>query len=200
MKRQNRYKIAVMAGICIMALSGCDNSVKVENNQRLVYGEVQKIVGNDVVLSRPYEEETDINQDIVQGDLNINQNTAQSDLMDSQDGMLEEETEPDAEVIASVQLPVGMKIHKGEAEISFTEIQEGDSLKILLQKDSSGIEVPVEAWVGELTEKEKKALQKEERTTAVAQEDQSSSNIEDYAEEESLPQKSSIQDDVLISE
>lgn len=189
-----------MAGICIMALSGCDNSVKVEDNQRLVYGEVQKIVGNDVVLSRIYEEETDIDQDIVQGDLNINQNTAQSDLMDSQDGMLQEETEPDAEVIASVQLPVGMKIHKGETEISFTEIQEGDPLKILLQKDSSGIEVPVEAWVGELTEKEKKALQKEERTTAVAQEDQSSSTIEDYAEEESLPQKSSIQDDVLISE
>ena len=37
-----------------------------------------------------------------------------------------------------------------------------------MEKDSSGIEVPVEAWVAELTEKEKESLENEEPTTAVS--------------------------------
>ena len=56
MKKQNKYFIAVIASCCIVALSGCDNnSVKVGNNQKLVYGTVEKIVGNEIVLQRQYE-------------------------------------------------------------------------------------------------------------------------------------------------
>ena len=190
-KKQNKYFIAVIVSCCIVALSGCDNnSVKVGNNQKLVYGTVEKIVGNEIVLQRQYEsgkEESDTTET-----QNLSEQSSSADTLskesetesssgneneESQSSVTEEEenqkqseanTSENTEVIVALQLPVGITIHKENKTINFTEIQEGDPLKILMEKDSSGIEVPVEAWVAELTEKEKESLENEEPTTAVS--------------------------------
>ena len=191
MKKQNKYFIAVIRAISEFALSGCDNnSVKVGNNQKLVYGTVEKIVGNEIVLQRQYEsgkEESDTTET-----QNLSEQSSSADTLskesetesssgneneESQSSVTEEEenqkqseanTSENTEVIVALQLPVGITIHKENKTINFTEIQEGDPLKILMEKDSSGIEVPVEAWVAELTEKEKESLENEEPTTAVS--------------------------------
>lgn len=188
MKRQNKYFIAVIVSCCIVALSGCDsNSVKVANDQRLVYGTVEKIVGNEIVLARQYESKEEENntteeqnQSEPSSSLDVSSEAESTEESESSSSIKEGEskesessessetiTSDNTEVIIALQLPVGMPIHKEKEEISFTEIEEGDPLKILMEKDSSGIEVPVEAWVAELTEKEKKSLEAEEPTTAV---------------------------------
>ncbi|CVI66726.1 hypothetical protein NDGK_00654 [Clostridiales bacterium CHKCI001] len=194
MKRQNKYFIAVIASCCIVALSGCDNSsVKVGNDQRLVYGTVEKIVGNEIVLQRQYEsreEENNTKEDSSSSEQSFSsdsssaqesreesesssgseeesQEESESSLDSEEESQNETDISDDTEVIVALQLPVGIPIHKENKEISFTEIEEGDPLKILMEKDSSGIEVPVEAWVAELTKKEKKSLEAQEPTTAV---------------------------------
>lgn len=186
MKRRSKYLMAIMAGVCIMAFSGCaSDSVKVKENQKLVYGEVEKIVGNEVILSRSYES-TEEDMEAAQNSLNSstesssgNSSEAASESIEQQsESSINQESEMSSEmsletsseevnVVTVLQLPVGMPIHKGKEEISFMEIQEGDPLKILMEKDESGIEVPIEAWVAELTKKEEKELEKRETATVV---------------------------------
>ena len=187
--RQSKYLIIALASVCIMAFSGCGSeSVSVKSNQKLVYGEVEQIVGNEVILSRKYEADQEENIETQQNNAansasdssttrESNSSSAESqeatERVESQD-ISATNSEEEVSVVTVLQLPVGMTIHRGKEEISFTEIQEGEPLKILMEKDSSGVEVPIEAWIAELTDKEKKQLEKQ-TTTAVAVEQLSTS-------------------------